>query len=173
MNELDAIQQSLASFTQHFDELSSDRFNALRESSFFDPVPSDKLATIAKLAEIKTLNARKVIITEGSEINSFYVVLFGNAIATVHNKVVGHIRSGECLGESIFFRHDHMLTSATVKADGQLIVAELTKSALDGLASDSKLYLEKALLLALFKKLQLANKTITQLASYAAASADQ
>jgi CRP-like cAMP-binding protein len=160
----------LASFTRHFDELSSDRFNALRESSFFDPVPSDKLADIAKLAEIKTFNAGKVIITEGSEINSFYVILFGNAIASVNNKLVGQIHGGECLGESVFFRRNNMLTSATVKADGQLIVAELKKSALDELEPDSKLYLEKALLLALFAKLQQANKTITQLASYAAAS---
>jgi hypothetical protein len=54
MNELDAIQASLASFTKRLDEVSNDRFNELRKCSFFDPIPSECLKPISEHAEIRT-----------------------------------------------------------------------------------------------------------------------
>ncbi len=163
MNELDAIQASLASFTKRLDEVSTDRFNELRKCSFFDPIPSECLTPISEQAEIKTFSAGDCITSEGDDMNAFYVILFGTATVYYSKKIVGTIRSGECIGEGMFFANENISRSATVIADNQVIAAELRKAGIDSLHSDSKAYLDKALLLALFKKLQGTNRKIEEL----------
>lgn len=163
MNELDAIQASLASFTKRLDEVSADRFNELRKCSFFDPIPSEWLTPISELAEIRTFPSEYHLTSEGDDMDTFYVILFGTATVYYNDKVVGTIRSGECIGEGVFFANENLLRSATVIADRQVIAAELKRTAIDRLHGDAKAYMDKALLLALFKKLQGANRKIEEL----------
>jgi CRP-like cAMP-binding protein len=163
MNELDAIQASLASFTKRLDEVSTDRFNELRKCSFFDPIPSECLKPISEQAEICTFPAGHCLTAEGDSMNTFFVILFGTATAYYNSKVVGMIRSGECIGEGMFFANENLSCSATVIADKQVIAAEIKKAGIDLLQGESKAYLDKALLLALFKKLQGANRKIEEL----------
>lgn len=163
MNDLDAIQASLASFTKRLDEVATDRLNELRKCSFFDPIPSEQLKPIAEQVDIRTFAAGDCITSEGDPMNAFYVILFGSATVYYNRKVVGTIRSGECIGEGMFFANENLSRSATVIADGQLIVAEMKKDGLDRLFGEPKAYLDKALLLALFKKLQGANRKIEEL----------
>lgn len=163
MNELDAIQASLASFTKRLDEVSTDRFNELRKCSFFDPIPSECLTPISEQAEIKTFSAGDCLTSEGDDMNAFYVILFGTATVYYSKKIVGTIRSGECIGEGMFFANENISRSATVVADNQVIAAELKKAGIDSLHGDAKAYMDKALLLALFKKLQGTNRKIEEL----------
>ncbi len=163
MNELDAIQASLASFTKQLDEAVSNHFKEMRKCSFFDPVPSEWLKPIAEQAEIKTFARGDKLTIEGESMSSFYVILFGTATAYYKEKPVGTIRSGECLGEGVFFSQETLERSATVIADGQLVVAEIKKSGLDNIQGEAKAHINKALLLALFKKLQGANRKIEEL----------
>ncbi len=163
MNELDAIQASLASFTQRLDEVASDRFNELRKCSFFDPIPSEWLQPISQLAEIKTFAHGYSITSEGDEMAAFYVILFGKAVVHVRGEPVGHILSGECIGEGTFFANENISRSATVLAEGEVIAAEIRKGEIGQLSGDTKAYMDKALLIALFKKLQGANRKLEEL----------
>ncbi len=163
MDELDAIQASLASFTKHLDEASSDRFNELRKCSFFDPIPSEWLTPIAAQATIKTFAKGTALTVEGEDMNSLFVILFGNATAFVKHQEVGTIHGGECIGEGVCFSTETLERSATVIADEDVIVAEIKKSGLDNIRGDARAYMDKALLLALFKKLQGANRKIGEL----------
>lgn len=163
MNELDSIQASLVSFTKRLDEVSTDRFYELRKCSFFDPIPSEWLTPVAEQAEIRTFAAGDCITAEGDDMNAFYVVLFGSATVYYNRKVVGTIRSGECIGEGMFFANENLSRSATVIADNQVIAAEIRKAGIDRLQGEAKAYVDKALLLALFKKLQGANRRIEEL----------
>ncbi|MDO8988137.1 MAG: cyclic nucleotide-binding domain-containing protein [Sideroxyarcus sp.] len=163
MNELDAIQASLASFTKRLDEVSTDRFNELRKCSFFDPIPSDWLRPISDQADIRTFAAGEHITSEGEDMSAFYVILFGTATVYYNKKIVGTIRSGECIGEAMFFANENILRSATVIPDTQVIAAEIKKAGINRLQGESKTYMDKALLLALFKKLQGANRKIEEL----------
>jgi CRP-like cAMP-binding protein len=163
MNELDAIQASLASFTKRLDEVSTDRFNELRKCSFFDPIPSDWLRPISDQADVRTLPPGTRITTEGESMSAFYVILFGSATVYFNKKIVGTIRSGECIGEGVFFSSENLSRSATVITDNQVIAAEIKKTGIDRLQGESKAYMDKALLLALFKKLQGANRKIEEL----------
>ena len=163
MDELDAIQASLASFTKRLDEVSTDRFHELRKCSFFDPIPSEWLKPVSEQAEIRTFSAGDCLTSEGDDMDAFYVILYGTATVYYSRKIVGTIRSGECIGEGMFFANENISRSATVIADGQVIAAEIRPSGIDRLRGDAKAYLDKALLLALFKKLQGANRKIEEL----------
>ena len=163
MNELDAIQASLASFTKRLDEVSTDRFNELRKCSFFDPIPSEWLKPISEQADIRTFSPGDCLTSEGDDMNAFYVVLYGTATVYYSRKIVGTIRSGECIGEGMYFANENISRSATVVADGQVIAAEIKKIGIDRLQGETKSYMDKALLLALFKKLQGANRKIEEL----------
>ena len=159
----DAIQASLANFTQQLEEVSSHQFNEMRKCSFFNPIPSNYLAEIAKLSEVRTVQAGKHITTEGDAIDSFHVLMYGSATVFVHNKKVGVIRSGECIGEGTFFGNEILTRSATVIADGEVIVAEIRKSVADKMEGELKSYMDKALLIALYRKLLDANKKIEEM----------
>ena len=163
MNEPDAIQASLASFTKRLDDVSADRFNELRKCSFFDPIPSELLSPLSEQTDIKKFSAGVCMTSEGDDMDAFYVVLFGTATVYYNRKVVGTIRSGECIGEGMFFANESLSRSATVIADGQVIAAEIKNTGVDLLHGEAKAYLDKALLLALFRKLQGANRKIEEL----------
>lgn len=163
MNELDAIQASLASFTKRLDEVSSNPLHELRKCSFFDPIPSEWLKPISEQTEIRTFSAGDSLTEEGDDMDAFYIILFGSATVYYNKKIVGTIRSGECTGEGMFFANENISRSATVVADGQVIAAVIRQSGIDRLHGDAKAYMDKALLLALFKKLQGANRKIEEL----------
>lgn len=163
MNELDAVQASLASFTTRLDQVSADRFYELRKCSFFDPIPSEWLTPIAEQTDIRTFSAGDCLTEEGDAMDTFYVILFGTATVYYNRKVVGTIRAGECIGEGMYFGNETISRSATVIADGQVIAAEIKKAGIERLQGESRTYMDKALLLALFRKLQGANRKIEEL----------
>lgn len=162
-NEMDyisaAIQSSLANFTKSLVEESSERYAEMRKCSFFDPIPENQLLIIAEQSEIRKFTSGACIIAENTPSTSFFVILFGTATAFFNKQNIGVIHSGECIGEGAFFADGH-LSSATVIANGDVVALELKKNVLDIMSGEVKTYMDKALLYALFKKLQRANKLI-------------
>lgn len=163
--ENDDIRKNLDNFTLHFAGFSSDRYSEMRNCSFFDPVPDELLAKLAEVTQMITFKAGESIITEGDVMRSFYVILFGSAAVFVKSRKVGTLISGECLGEGAFFAQENQMRSATVAAEGELILLEITQNDIDRMEGLTRLYLNKALLLAMFKKLQAANNKIKALSS--------
>jgi signal-transduction protein with cAMP-binding, CBS, and nucleotidyltransferase domain len=157
------ILASLSSFTKSIDEMSSAKFDEMRRCSFFDPIPADSLMEIAKDADLVKFTADKHITNEGEPMNAFHVLLYGTATAYSHNIEVGSIRAGECIGEGTFFSHESLTRSATVIADCEVLALELRKSVVDKMEGETRIHMDKALLLALFKKLQAANRKIESL----------
>lgn len=156
----DDILSSLNSFTQQVDADAADRFNKMRECSFFDPVPSEYLIEIASHSRLVHFAAKEKIITEHDMIRPFYVLIYGAATAYFDHRIVGHILSGECLGESAFFTKEAPTRSAAVLADGEVFALEMNQLDIESISEATRMFMDKALLLALFKKLQTANKRI-------------
>ncbi len=168
MSESDSINEdilaSLESFTKRFANYSSHQFDEMRKCSFFDAIPDEWLARLVKLSNIITFKASEVITKENDVMTSFYVIMFGTATVSVKGKKVGSIFSGECIGEGAFFSQDIQRRLATVTADGEVIALEITKSDMNEIDKETQMYMNKALLLAMFKKLQAANARINALA---------
>ncbi|MDH4286062.1 MAG: cyclic nucleotide-binding domain-containing protein [Gallionella sp.] len=165
MDEFAAIEDNFTSFAKHLAEDRAVRFSVLRSCSFFDPVPDEWLMRISDMAKIKTFYSDVCLTSEEDEMNAFYVILLGTAEAYRNNKLVGTIDTGECFGEAVFFTKGNAPSSATVIADFKIIAAEFDKAAVDSMQADAeaKTYMDRALLLALYKKLQGANRKIEEL----------
>jgi CRP-like cAMP-binding protein len=165
MDEFDSIEDSFANYAQLLIEDPAARFKALRVCTFFDPVPDEWLKRIAEMVTIKTFSSDVSLTSQDDEMKAFFVILQGSAEAYRNGKLVGTIDTGECFGEGIFFADGHITTSATVIADYKIIAAVFSKDVVEKLQAnaDAMISLDKALLLALFKKLQGANKKIEKL----------
>jgi CRP-like cAMP-binding protein len=165
MDEFDAIDDHFASYAKQLMEDASARFGALRQCSFFEPVPDEWLQRMSQMAQIRTFRSDVCITSQDDEMKAFYVILYGAAEAYRNGKVVGTIETGDCFGEGIFFTDGTITTSATVIADDKIIVAEFSKAVIEALRADAHamVSMDKALLLALFKKLNGANQKIARL----------
>ena len=165
MDEVDAIDDQFASYATLLAQDPAARLGALRKCSFFEPVPDEWLRRLSEMARIRTFHSDVSITSQDDEMKAFYVILYGAAEAFRNGKLVGTIENGDCFGEGIFFTDGTMSTSATVIADDKIIVAEFSKSAIEALRADphAMVSMDKALLLALFKKLKGANEKIERL----------
>ena len=165
MDEFDTIEDHFASYAKQLTEDPSARFAALRGCSFFQPVPDDWLKRMSEAAQIKTFHSDVSVTSQDDVMKAFYVILYGSAEAYRNGKVVGTIETGDCFGEGIFFADGAITTSATVIADDKFIAAEFSKTVVEEMHSDPRamVSMNKALLLALFKKLKAANQKIERL----------
>ena len=164
-NDFDAIDDYFSSHAKQLAEDPAARFNALRDCSFFQPVADEWLQRICGMAQIRTFHSDVRITSQDDDMKAFYVILYGAAEAFRNGKLVGTIETGDCFGEGIFFTDGSVATSATVIADDKIIVAEFSKGVIEALRSDTDamVSMDKALLLALFKKLKGANQKIERL----------
>jgi CRP-like cAMP-binding protein len=165
MDVFDTIDDHFASHARQLMEDPSARLAALRNCSFFQPVPDEWLQRISMMAQVKTFHSEVSITSQEEAMEAFYVILYGEAEAFRNGKLVGTIETGDCFGEAIFFSDGTITTSATVIADDKIIAAEFSKTAIEALRSDphAMVSMDKALLLALFKKLKGANQKIERL----------
>jgi CRP-like cAMP-binding protein len=165
MDEFDAIDDRFERHARLLTEDPSARFGALRSCSFFEPVPDEWLQRICGMAQVRTFRSDVSIASQDEDMKAFYVILYGAAEAYRNGKVVGTIETGDCFGEGIFFADGKLSTSATVIADDKLVAAEFSKKAIETLQADphAMVSMNKALLLALFKKLKGANEKIERL----------
>jgi CRP-like cAMP-binding protein len=165
MDDFDSIEDHFASYARQLAEDPGARFAALRDCSFFQPVPDDWLRRMSQQAQVKTFRSDVSVTSQDDEMKAFYVILYGSAEAYRNGKVVGTIATGDCFGEGIFFADGSIATSATVIADDKFIAAEFSKSVVEEMQSDphAMVGMNKALLLALFKKLRAANQKIERL----------
>lgn len=165
MDEFDAIDDHFASHARLLTDDPAARYGALRSCSFFQPVPDEWLQRISQTALIRTFHSDVCITSQDDGMKAFYVILYGTAEAYRNGKVVGTIETGDCFGEGIFFTDGTLTTSATVIADDKIIAAEFSKPVIEALQSDPQVMvsMDKALLLALFKKLKGANQKIERL----------
>ena len=165
MDEFATIDDHFASYARLLLEDPQARFGALRNCSFFQPVPDEWLRRISDMAQVKTFHSDVSITSQDDEMKAFYVILYGTADAFRNGKQVGTIATGDCFGEGIFFTDGTITTSATVIADDKIIAAEFSKTVIEALQTDAhaRASMDKALLLALFKKLKGANEKIERL----------
>jgi CRP-like cAMP-binding protein len=165
MDDFDAIDDQFAANAKRLMDDSRARFAALRGCAFFQPVPDDWLRRLTEMTRVRTFHSDVSIASQDDEVKAFYVILYGAADAYRNGKLVGTIEAGDCFGEGIFFSDGALTASATVIADDKVVVAELGRDVIAALQADphAMASVNKALLLALFKKLKGANAKIEAL----------
>jgi CRP-like cAMP-binding protein len=165
MDDFDTIDDHFARYAKQLTEDPRARFAALRNCSFFGPVPDDWLQRMSETAQVRTFHSDVCVTSQDDAMKAFYVILYGSADAYRNGKQVGTIETGDCFGEGIFFADGTIAASATVIADDKFIAAEFSKTMVEAMHADphAMVSMNKALLLALFKKLKAANQKIERL----------
>jgi CRP-like cAMP-binding protein len=148
---------SLQSFTQSMEAMSNERFDQMRACSFFNPVPSDLLSSLVDHSRVVKFKAGAKITSEQDFAVTFYVLFYGTATVFSQGQDVGRVLSGECVGESAFFSKEVSSPSATVIADCELLALEMNQMDIQMIPPSTQIFIDKALLISLHKKLQKAN----------------
>jgi CRP-like cAMP-binding protein len=151
-----AIRNVFANLTKTQESESFDQYGEVRKCSFFDSLADKQLSMLVEQSTIRKLVSGTSLTTEGTAGTSFFVILSGTATVLVNEMHMGIVQCGDCIGEGLFFS-DKYSTSETVIANGDVVVLELTKRIVDSMSGEVKIRMEKALLQALYRKLQRSN----------------
>lgn len=79
----------------------------LKGVTFFSPFSIEELKSVLRFGEIKKYVTNEFVFHEGDEGETLYVIIKGNinVIKKDHfevNKVIGHLKEGDCFGELAF-----------------------------------------------------------------------
>jgi CRP-like cAMP-binding protein len=108
MKEFDTIDDHFASYARLLTDDASARFNALRNCSFFRPVPDESLQRFSQMAQIRSFASDFCLTSQDDDMKAFYVILYGAAEAFRNGKLVGTIETGDCFRRrDLFYGRDH------------------------------------------------------------------
>jgi len=117
----------------------------LRNDRLFQCLPDGHLENLLKNSKLDHFGRGEAVIEEGAEGESLFILLRGAAHVTVvkqgTNVRVGGLRPGDCFGEMSLLTGERR--SATVRAEGDCYVIEISKPAMAEVLRDSPQCLEQ------------------------------
>jgi len=117
----------------------------LRGDRLFQCLPDSHLESLLKNSKLDYFGRGEAVIEEGAEGESLFVLLRGTAHVTVvkqgTNVRVGGLRPGDCFGEMSLLTGERR--SATVRAEGDCYVMEISKPVMAEVLRDSPQCLEQ------------------------------
>jgi len=117
----------------------------LRNDRLFQCLPDGHLENLLKNSKLDHFGRGEAVIEEGAEGDSLFILLRGTAHVTVvkqgTNVRVGGLRSGDCFGEMSLLTGERR--SATVRAEGDCYVIEISKQVMAEVLRDSPQCLEQ------------------------------
>jgi CRP-like cAMP-binding protein len=107
---------------------------ALALTRLFSLCTKRELRTVAKLAKVRTIPKGTRLMAEGEDGDTMYVILSGVARVSRNGRRVALLGSGDAVGELALL--SRAKRNATVDADSDLQVAEITRRSLTRMVSD-------------------------------------
>jgi CRP/FNR family transcriptional regulator, cyclic AMP receptor protein len=107
---------------------------ALANTRLFSLCSRKELRTVAKVAKIKTVPKGTRLMSEGDEGDTMFVILSGVARVTRKGRKVAALSAGDAVGELAVL--GRCKRNATVDADSDLEVAEISRRSLSRLIND-------------------------------------
>jgi CRP/FNR family transcriptional regulator, cyclic AMP receptor protein len=107
---------------------------ALANTRLFSLCSTRELRKVAKLAKIRRIPKGTRLMTEGDDGDSMYVILTGMARVSRNGRRVALIGGGDAVGELALLARSKR--NATVDADSDLEVAEISRRSLSRLVHD-------------------------------------
>jgi len=116
-----------------------------------------------RISSWASIAAGSVIIREGDEGDSFYLLIEGEVAVTLMGKQITTIKPGGCFGELLYFQDRGERRTTTITALVPITVMEIKTKALDASTDGCQVGFNKAFMKVLIGRLVQANRMIAQL----------
>jgi len=140
----------------------SEKFDRLRGMPFFMNFGDVALWEVVHIGAWTTLPANTVIIREGEQGDSFYLLVEGEVSVTLLGKRISTIKPGGCFGELLYFADRGERRTTTITSLDQITVMEVKTKALDAATDGCQVGFNKAFMKVLIDRLVHANRMIAQ-----------
>jgi len=140
----------------------SEKFDRLRGMPFFMNFGDVALWEVVHIGTWNTIPANTVIIREGEQGDSFFLLIEGEVSVTLLDKRITTIKPGGCFGELLYFADRGERRTTTITSLGQIIVMEVKTRALDAATDGCQVGFNKAFMKVLIDRLVQANRMIAQ-----------
>jgi len=141
----------------------SEKFDRLRGMPFFMNFGDVALWEVVRISNWTTVAANTVIIREGEQGDSFYLLMDGEVSVTLMGKPITTIKPGGCFGELMYFADRGERRTTTITALVPITVMEIKTKALDAATDGCQVGFNKAFMKVLINRLVQANRMIAQL----------
>jgi serine/threonine protein kinase len=141
----------------------SEKFDRLRGMPFFMNFGDVALWEVVHISAWTSLAASTVIIREGEEGDSFYLLIDGEVSVTLMGKPISTIKPGGCFGELLYFADRGERRTTTITSLVPITVMEIKTKALDASTDGCQVGFNKAFMKVLIGRLVQANRMIAQL----------
>jgi len=135
----------------------SEKFNKLRDMPFFQDFGDVALWEVVRIGSWKTIPSDKVIMREGEQGESFYLLIEGEVGVTLLGKPLNTIKPGGCFGEILYFTGNSGRRTTTIVATEQITVIEIKAEALRAATDACQVGFNKAFMRVLVDRLSQAN----------------
>lgn len=142
----------------------SEKFTILRAMEGLHEFPEPEIWELVRASNWARLPAHTVVLHENEPGQSMYILASGSLKVTKQGCLLNTIKSGECFGEMAYIQRG-TLRHATLESISDVVVAEFSFQALEGLSNGCKLHFERVLLHSLTERLVLAGDHIVQMHS--------
>jgi serine/threonine protein kinase len=140
----------------------SEKFGKLRELPFFKDFGEVELWEVVRVGTWQTIDAGTVLVREGEQGESLYLVIDGDLGVSITGKAVGELKPGGCFGEILYFSDSVERRTTTVAARSRSTVMQLKASALREASAACQVGFNKAVMRVLVERLAQANRQIAQ-----------
>jgi len=140
----------------------SEKFDRLRGMPFFMNFGDVALWEVVHIGTWNTIAANTVIIREGEQGDSFFLLIDGEVSVTLLDKRITTIKPGGCFGELLYFADRGERRTTTITSLGQITVMEIKTRALDAATDGCQVGFNKAFMKVLIDRLVQANRMIAQ-----------
>jgi hypothetical protein len=140
----------------------SEKFSELRNMAFFEDFGDVALWEVVRIGTWTTLAAGTVIIREGDEGDSFYLLVKGEVAVTLQEKDLATIQPGGCFGEMVYFAKRQSRRNTTVTTRSEVTIIEIKATALRAATDSCQNAFNKAVARMLIERLAQTNRLLAQ-----------
>jgi MFS family permease len=141
---------------------SEEELRILTSVPIFTPLPGTSLEQLATRLVPLRVDAGSVIIREGDEGDSCYLLVKGEVRVTLEAKELARIEPGGCFGEMVYFAKTNPRRTTTITAAGEVTVIEIKAAALRAATDALQAGFNKAVTRVLIQRLMQTNRLLAQ-----------
>jgi len=147
----------------HEEILDSEKFNILRQLSFFKNFTDVELWEVLRISVWRKIPAGELILQEGAQGRDFYILGTGTVKVLKQQTLLGILNTGDCFGEMAHLSEHDFIRSTDVISDSEVTLICINPDALEKATTGCRFKIDGAFLRLLVERLNLANIRASQL----------